>query len=81
VRPPDVTDVPQCGGIDMVSHDSVSSPASPLPGFEDGCLIGKRYRAVEHGLEVLCTKGGSGTLGFKGQKLELVEAKKLPASD
>jgi hypothetical protein len=33
------------------------------------------------GLEVLCTKGGKGSLAIGGRPIGAKEAKKLPASD
>jgi hypothetical protein len=46
-----------------------------------GSLLGKRYSDDELGLELLCTKGGEGTLAVNGTPLPLRDAKPLPASD
>jgi len=81
VRPPQSGGVPQCGGVDMVP---AGEPANRVPiaaGFDGGCGIGKRYQSESGGVELLCTKAGDGALGFAGEKLLLVETKKLPASD
>ena len=43
--------------------------------------VGKRYANEEIGLEVLCTKAGTGTLTVNGEVLLPKEAKPLPASD
>lgn len=81
VRPAKAEGVPQCGGLDMVPLGEAADAAAAQAGFDGGCLMGKRYRSEAHGLELLCSKPGNGTLGFAGEALELVEAKKLPASD
>lgn len=81
VRPPKADGVPQCGGVDMVPMDGDVTAATALAGFDSGCLVGKRYRGEELGMEMLCTKAGAGSLGFGGVALDLVEAKKLPSSD
>lgn len=81
VRPPKADGVPQCGGIDMVPIDGEVTVATALAGFDGGCAVGKRYRSEEHAVELLCTKAGTGSLGFADTALDLVEAKKLPSSD
>ena len=45
-----------------------------------GTPVGKRFEH-ESGLEVLCTKGGTGTLAVDGKLLPLKESKPLPSSD
>ena len=50
-----------------------------LAEFQAG--IRKRYSNEEIGLEVLCTKAGTGTLTVNGAPLLPKEAKPLPASD
>lgn len=82
VRPAKGAGVPQCGGVDMVPlAEAVSAGAEIQVGFEGGCEIGKRYKLDAHGIELLCTKAGKGALGFAGEALQIVETKKLPASD
>ena len=81
VRAPKSAGNPQCGGIDMIPTGQAFTPGVALPGFDQPCLIGKRYKSESSGLEVLCTKAGQGSLGFCGEILTLVETKKLPASD
>jgi Desulfoferrodoxin, N-terminal domain len=43
--------------------------------------IGKRYRCPDCGLELLCVKAGDGRFGCHGQPMELLEVRRLPASD
>ena len=81
VRSPAGEAHPQCGGEDMVPLGESFEAAPIKPGFGGGCSVGKRYKSVANGLEVLCTKAGAGTLGAIGEALTVIEAKKLPASD
>jgi hypothetical protein len=55
--------------------------ASPAADRKAGTLLGKRYADEAAGLEVLCTKGGEGSLSVNGSLLVLREAKPLPSSD
>jgi len=69
-----------CAGVELVGQaDSGTSfgshPADPQPA-----LLGKRYTDPT-GLEVLCTKAGSGALTVNGASMALKEAQQLPASD
>lgn len=69
----------ECGGralVDATSNEP--AVASPPPGET---LLGKRYVDDETGMELLCTKGGTGALVVDGRQLRLKEAKPLPASD
>lgn len=69
-----------CGGTLMIGPDD--TPGGALdPGMADGSLIGKRYADEELGLELLCTRGGAGTLTGNGVALTIKGAKPLPASD
>ena len=43
--------------------------------------MGKRFADEGSGIEVLCSKGGAGSLAIDGQALGAKDAKKLPASD
>jgi hypothetical protein len=71
-----------CGGAPL--FDAAGEPASgaSLDGsLGDGPLLGKRYADEELGLELLCTKSGTGALTVGGQPLALKGAKPLPSSD
>jgi hypothetical protein len=81
VRSPAGDALPQCGGEDMIPLGESFETATIKPGFDGGCSVGKRYKSVANGLEVLCTKAGAGALGTMGTALTVIEAKKLPASD
>jgi len=60
--------------------DATSRPALD-PALAGGTLLGKRYYAADSGLEVLCTKGGQGSLSSNGEPLTVQAPKKLPSSD
>ncbi len=68
-----------CGGSPMVAEQ----PDAPIPAADlgEGPLLGKRYADDEIGLELLCTKGGEGTLTVDGRELLVKGAKPLPSSD
>lgn len=69
-----------CGGIDMLA--ATATGAAPLDPADVGeALIGKRYVNADESLELLCTKGGRGTLCLDGTPLEIKQAKQLPSSD
>jgi hypothetical protein len=71
-----------CGGVAMVPKaDAGTATAEADPALMSGTLIGKRYVDAGDTLEVLCTKGGNGTLTLGGQPLATAEAKALPSSD
>ncbi|HEX3917796.1 MAG TPA: hypothetical protein VHW60_10700 [Caulobacteraceae bacterium] len=72
----------ECGGHPMIAHTE-AKPAG-LALSEDhsvGTQAGKRFADDVSGLEVLCTKGGKGSLSIDGRAIGAKEAKKLPASD
>ena len=50
-------------------------------GFDQGTQLGKRYSDEELGLELLCTKAGTGSISVGEAVLEVKGAKPLPASD
>jgi hypothetical protein len=70
-----------CGGVAMVPLDADPVEGSLDPARADGTLLGKRYADDEVGIELLCTKGGKGTLTLGGRVLGLKQAKALPSSD
>lgn len=51
------------------------------PAQAGGTLIGKRYVNADESIEILCTKGGKGSLVLDGVPLEVKQAKQLPSSD
>jgi hypothetical protein len=48
---------------------------------DGGTLLGKRYVDEPTGLEVLCTRPGSGKLAADGRELTIKAPRALPASD
>ena len=82
VRAPKAEVELRCGGHLMVAIDAAPPPALEIdPDHAGGTLMGKRYVDVEQTFEVLCTKGGSGSLSVGAEPLVPKEAKPLPASD
>jgi hypothetical protein len=71
-----------CGGAPLLA-DGEEAPASAAldASLGDGPLIGKRYADEELGLELLCTRAGTGALTVNGVVLQVKGAKPLPASD
>lgn len=70
-----------CGGHPMSDGATSRPSARPLDGFTDGTQVGKRYADDERGLELLCTKGGIGSLAIGVSPIEIKAAKPLPSSD
>ena len=82
VRWPDAEVELTCGGAAMVdAKDAIGTQGSPDPGQSAGTLLGKRYADEDLGVELLCTKAGTGTLAVNGAPLLIKAAKPLPASD
>ena len=83
VRAPDADVELTCAGVPL--HDARGGGEAPEgtadPAQLGGSLLGKRYADDELGLELLCTKGGEGTLAVNGTPIPLRDAKPLPASD
>lgn len=71
-----------CGGAEMLAM----ADAKPADGQLDaaqaaGTLVGKRYTDGAESIELLCTKGGKGSLSLNGEALVVKQAKALPSSD
>jgi hypothetical protein len=71
----------RCGGQPMVAVGEAVERVTAADGFDGGTLMGKRYASDELGLEVLCSKAGTGALSVGAELLPLKDAKPLPASD
>lgn len=69
-----------CGGAPMIGPAEEGSGALD-PGEAEGTGMGRRYVNADEALELLCIKGGAGTLYLDGAKLEPKQAKALPSSD
>jgi hypothetical protein len=70
-----------CGGAPLVALDADASGGEPAADAREGTQIGKRYVDASGELELLCTKGGDGSLAADGEPLALKGAKPLPSSD
>ena len=72
----------ECGGHPMIPHAEAKPEGLAVdPAYAGGAQPGKRFADDISGLEVLCTKGGKGSLSIDGREIGAKEAKKLPASD
>lgn len=70
----------QCGGQPMLPPDGEGG-GSVDPERAGGTLMGKRYVNADESIELLCTKGGEGSLVLDGTPMEVKQAKQLPSSD
>ena len=83
IRPPDVEGILCCGAAAVLLAGEAPTPdIECLILAEAGAaLVGKRYVDLDTGLEVLCTKGGKGSLAIDGGAMTVKQAKALPSSD
>lgn len=82
VRAPTEDVLIACGGSPMVEVGAdLASLATPQRGLDGPTLLGKRYVDDDAGVELLCTKAGTGTLTSAGRTMRIKEAKPLPSSD
>jgi hypothetical protein len=82
VRAPAGPVVLRIGGADVVASDAVRPSDARLDdALADGTLLGKRYHDEPSGLEVLCTRSGTGTITVDGRRPTVMVPKRLPASD
>lgn len=70
-----------CGGAPMVAEDPGGASGAPDASLGDGPALGKRYADDELGIELLCSRAGTGALTVNGEALHLKGAKPLPSSD
>ena len=70
----------RCGGAEMIAPTATGG-GEPDAALAGGTMMGKRYVNADESLELLCTKGGKGTLSLGGTVLEVKQAKQLPSSD
>ncbi|MDR3419403.1 MAG: hypothetical protein P4L83_24760 [Nevskia sp.] len=71
-----------CGGVEMLVGTATAAEGLKLdPSQAGGTLIGKRYVDAEEKIEMLCTKGGQGSLVLNGVAMQVKQAKQLPSSD
>lgn len=70
-----------CGGAPMLGPGATADGAEPNQEHMRGCQIGKRYVTEDDSVEVLCVKGGEGSIAADGDLLLVKDTKKLPSSD
>jgi hypothetical protein len=73
----------RCGGQPMtpMGQGQGGTAGSVDPTHASGTLLGKRYAVDDAGLELLCTKGGEGSLSLGEDPILQKDAKPLPSSD
>lgn len=71
----------RCGGAEMIAPAAPVGAATLHAAHAKETLIGKRYVNADESVELLCTKGGKGSLALNGTALEVKQAKQLPSSD
>ena len=70
------------GGAEMLGMTETAPAAGTInPQHAGGTLIGKRYVDALDRVEVLCTRGGDGSLAVDGAAMTAKQAKALPSSD
>ena len=70
-----------CGGAPLLDDGEAGGDAALDASLGDGPLLGKRYADDDLGLELLCTRAGTGALTVDGRLLPVKGAKPLPSSD
>jgi hypothetical protein len=71
-----------CGGAPLLDDGEEAGGSAALdPSLGEGPLLGKRYADEEVGVELLCTRAGTGALTVDGRPLLVKGAKPLPSSD
>ena len=70
-----------CGGAPMAPSGTETERAEIDPDHAVAIVIGKRYISEDEALELLCVKGGEGSLAVAGQLLLQKDTKKLPKTD
>lgn len=70
-----------CGGAPMIAPTATVGETTLSAGHAGETLIGKRYVNADESVELLCTKGGRGSLSLNGTPMETKQAKQLPSSD
>jgi hypothetical protein len=82
IRSPGGEALISCGGTEMLAVTEAAPAGAKLdPAHAQGSLIGKRYVDGAEALELLCTKGGEGSVSVDGAPLGIKQAKALPSSD
>jgi hypothetical protein len=72
----------RCGGVPVIEAAGTAGEGLALSAeHSEGTLLGKRYADDELGLEILCSKGGKGSLSIGDTRLEVKGTKALPSSD
>ena len=72
----------RCGGHSVIGPNQEKPSGIELSAdHASGTQMGKRLADAESGLEVLCAKGGKGSVTVDSRPMIAKETKALPASD
>ncbi len=69
------------GGLPPATSEDAREQQPTKDGHAGGCQMGKRFNTPDGGVELLCTKAGSGVPAIDGKILSVLDSKGLPASD
>jgi hypothetical protein len=70
-----------CGGVPMLTGTDPAPTPAPNSADNTLCQLGKRYVNGAASVEMVCVKGGRGSLAVDGELLQMKAAKALPSSD
>jgi len=68
-------------GTQRPANPQRPAATAPRDGLADGTRLGARYTDQVSGLEVLCTRSGTGTITVAGRPAVRMSPRQLPASD
>ncbi len=72
----------RCGGAEVIAPTAATPEGAQLDAAHSiESLIGKRYVNADESVELLCTKGGKGSLALGTEPMQVKQAKQLPSSD
>ncbi|MEA3077807.1 MAG: hypothetical protein QOF60_2715 [Actinomycetota bacterium] len=80
VRPPSTEVELACSGSPLTEVTGTEAPSTAAADGEP-IQLGKRYVDTDSGVELLCTRAGSGLLTCDGRAMTIKGAKPLPSSD
>lgn len=71
----------RCGGAPLSAEDTSPAAAQAAEASGSGTMVGKRYVDDDGTIELLCVKGGDGSLSIGEVPMGVRNAKPLPSSD
>ena len=78
IRAPALDALLACGGVEMLAMTETTTGGRSIdPAQSGGTLIGKRYIDATDRVELLCTRGGDGSIALDGVAMVVKQAKAL----